>query len=257
MWGVKLLREESLCSGPAAYKSSSSGSSSVFTYKLPVGALPGAPIHLYSKGFSAHHLYHTRYQCEEMLAHGVIHSVQGLQASIGWLRMVHRSTCQALRGGPAHPPALCEPEWQVGNLASGGMDAFREVTLGGPHFQLIPIFRWEAPEEAVTLLETIREERALPVQITQHIVSDGHVLLSLALLNGQQFDVKVAAGVPVFEVTPQILEAVQRGPEETSEIKWSLHLVMLDGRLLQPHDLLPGSSATAGHAVAAAEITSS
>jgi hypothetical protein len=179
---LRLSREEVLCSGPAAYKTSGARDT-LASFKLPDGAVIGGSIYYYSKAFAIDgHRYYHNYKITEVLAHGVIHSVDGLRATIGWLRMVHRSQ----RAGFG---AL----WEKGDLAEGGMDAFRDVTLGGPGYQLIPIFRWQAPDEALALLNTIFEQRPLPVQINDYEVECGSLKLSLSLLSGAEFETVVAA----------------------------------------------------------------
>jgi len=223
-----MRRVENVCCTPAAYKSTR-GDNVTVSFQLPDGGLPGASVFFHSADFSIEdaHDYYRNFQCNEVLAQGVIIAVNGLQASIGWLRMVQKTK---LHG---------RAQWAIGDLAQGGMDAFREVSLGGYAFQLIPVFRWEAPEDALTLLDTIQEQKASPVQINEFHFAGGDLCLSLSLLSGQEFEVTVEAGVPVMEMAPRILEALGRGPDPSSSVKWFLHLIMPDGRLLQLHDRLP------------------
>lgn len=245
---------------PAAYTSLSGSARQ--TFKFPEGAVVGAPVYLYVKGFLNDaagdvggmpvylHAFYARSRCDEILGHGVVTAVRGKKASVGWLRMVHRSG-EVRRGAAAGMP------WQVGNLTEGAMDAFREIELG-PGFQLIPIFRWEAPDDAFTLLDTIREQQAWPVQLLEFKVLCGDVHLSLSTLSGDMFDVIVPAGVPVFEAEPTILGAVGcTRNDDRSLDEYMLHLIMPDGRLLQSHDLLPGANAAAVSALFSAVLESS
>jgi len=204
----------------------------IVTFKLPEGAVTGAPIYFYSRGFTLDdvrmHWYYNHYKVSEVLAQGTIISVSGKQASVGWLRMVQRSE-------------KTEP-WEIGDLASGGMDAFRDVDIGGVGFQLIPIFRWHAPKEAFDLLQTILERRALPIQVTNYAEHDGRMSLFLATLSGQEFSISVAIGARAAEAAPMVLEAVGKTDTATA-VEWVVNLVMPDGRLLQPHDKLSRSTA--------------
>merc|ERR1712232_368885 len=104
----------------------------------------------------------------------------------------------------------------------------------GTGFQLIPVFRFEAPDAAFALLDTVREQQPVLVQILEFSVDGNDANLSLALLSGESVDIAVPSGVPVIEVESRILETMGYGEEveERSLDKYMLHLMMPDGRLL-------------------------
>lgn len=237
------LKKDSLCATPSAYKSS--GGCDATSFKLPEGGIIGAPVYYYSKVATNASGYFYRYKVDEVLAHGVIHDIDGITASIGWLRMVHRNK----------PERGVMSAWQKGDLAEGAMDTFREVALGGPLFQLIPVFRWEPPTQALELLESIQEQKPLPVQVNSFEIVGAEAILSLSLLSGQEFQVRVDAGVPLINVANQILEALGRGPDPVSLISWSLQMITPEGKLMQLHDRVPGSAHAAGNALLAAALS--
>jgi hypothetical protein len=223
--GLKLPRGyDKVCTTPAAYKKSSSSGSPSVTFKLPVGAVEGGAIFFYSKGCEIAYggSFIGARATQAILAHGVIQSISGTTASIGWLRMVHSTN---------------DSMWNIGDLSQGGMDSFREVQLGGPRFQLIPVFRWEAPEAAMDLLDMIGQVHPLPVQILSMNAEGDRLHLSLATLSGDEYAVIVDAGVPVVQVAPEILRVLGKDCD-TRTIRWMLHLIMPDGTLLQLHDVL-------------------